>query len=92
MPEELVLFIQLDNQHATRIQHDIYRLVSLSNGVVFFILKGGLRIFVCIIKDCDRKHMNAITLLIISIDEPIDKMNGEIRSVSRYYYKFVNIQ
>lgn len=62
------------------------------NGVVFFILKGGLRIFVCIIKDCDRKHMNAIALLIISIDEPIDKINGEIRSVSRYYYKFVNIQ
>lgn len=36
--------------------------------------------------------MNAIALLITSIDEPIDKMNGEIRSVSRYYYKFVNIQ
>lgn len=62
------------------------------NGVVFFILKGGLRIFVCIIKDSNQKQMKLITLLITSIDEPIDKMNGEIRSVSRYYYKFVNIQ
>lgn len=62
------------------------------NGIVFFILKGGLRIFVRIIKDSDRKQMNTIALLIASIDEPIDKMNGKIRSVSRYYYKFVSIQ
>ena len=92
MPEELITFIQLDNQHTTRIQHDIYRLVSLSKWSCLFHFERELRTFVCIIKDCDRKHMNAIALLITSIDEPIDKMNGEIRSVSRYYYKFVNIQ